>query len=292
MKPLKKLERLDKVLANNGYGTRKEVRHLVRCKVVKVNGNLVTNPDNPVDVFTDTIEINGIQVTIRQNIYLMMNKKAGYVCSSRGGMHPIVYDLLSEEYFKKFLSGDLHMVGRLDVDTEGLLILTTDGAMTHRLTSPKYHCSKKYLVYLRDAVSEKDKEIYVQKMAAGLHIEPEDNDPAADCLPAELEWADESKFTDADGNTPSAAAYLTLYEGKYHEVKRLFKACGNLVVYLKRESINNLELDHSIEIGKYRELTQDEVKALDVDQLNPHYKAPQKAEYSDNNIEEMENVDD
>ena len=259
MKLVKDSERLDKVLANNGFGTRREVRHFIRSRVVSVNGTLVLDADAPIDLENDVIAINGEKINIRTNLYLMMNKSANHVCSTTGGLHPTVFDLLAPEEHRKFLGGELHTVGRLDVDTEGLLILTTDGALTHRLTSPKYHCSKKYLVYLRDRVSDEDKISYAQQLAKGVHIAKDDNDPEADCLPAEIEWVDESSFAEK----PAASCNLTVYEGKYHEVKRLFAALGNEFVYLKRVSINDLCLDETLKPGTYRELTAQEVKMVD-----------------------------
>ena len=282
MKEKKPVERLDKVLANSGFGTRKEVRHFIRSRVVTVNGALVADADAPVNIDSDSIAINGVPVQIKYNLYLMMNKSANHVCSTTGGLHPTVFDLLAPEEHTKFLGGELHTVGRLDVDTEGLLILTTDGELTHRLTSPKWHVSKTYLVYLRDSVSSQERERYAKELSHGVHIDAEDNDPESDCLPAEIEWKDETQYVceplvtiswDAppvqkkEGH-PAAAAYLTVYEGKYHEVKRLFAALGNEVMYLKRMSINNLELDPSLEPGTYRELTPQEVKALDVQNEN------------------------
>lgn len=283
MKEKKPVERLDKVLANSGFGTRKEVRHFIRSRTVTVNDVLVTDADAPVNIETDRIAINGAPVQVKFNLYLMMNKNANHVCSTTGGLHPTVFDLLGPNEHTKFLGGELHTVGRLDVDTEGLLILTTDGALTHRLTSPKWHVSKTYLVYLRDGVSPESRIRYAKDLAAGVHIEAEDNDPASDCLPAEIEWKDEAKYevscldsvdfnsagvqtkkSVTSGEHPQAAAYLTVYEGKYHEVKRLFTALGNEVVYLKRMSINDLELDPSLAPGTYRELTAEEVKLLDV----------------------------
>ncbi|MFA6937386.1 MAG: pseudouridine synthase [Treponema sp.] len=260
MKEIKSAERLDKVLANSGFGTRKEVRRFIRSKVVSVNGVIIPDPDSKVNISTDKIAINGEVISVKKNIYLMMNKCAGYVCSTRGGFHPTVYDLLNPEEHTKFLGGELHIVGRLDVDTEGLLIFTTDGSLTHRLTSPKYHVSKTYLVYLKNKVSDEEKSQYIEKLSKGVHIAAESNEPEADCLPSDCVWKNESEYE----NSPACVAELTLYEGKYHEVKRLFAALGNEVVYLKRLSMNKLVLDKTIESGKYRELSEEEVSLLDV----------------------------
>lgn len=252
MKSVKEKERLDKVLVNNGFGSRKEVRHFIRSKIVCVNGELVTDPDAPVSLEKDEISINGQVISLKRNLYLMMNKAKDYVCSNRGGFHATVFELLKDDAHTKYLGGELHIVGRLDVDTEGLLILTTDGALTHRLTSPKWECPKKYLVHLRDKTDESEQKTYVEKLAAGVHIAPEGSEPEADCLPAQLEWYEEDKCA------------ITVYEGKFHEVKRLFAALGNEVIYLKRLSINRLQLDESLAPGEYRELSAEEIKLLDV----------------------------
>ena len=267
MKQVKDLERLDKILSNNGFGTRKEVKHFIRSRVVTVNGELVTDPDAHVNINSDTIAINGIPVTVKSNIYLMMNKAAGYVCSTRGGMHPIVYDLLKDEDHRKFLGGEIGTIGRLDLDTEGLLIFTSDGDLNHRLTAPKWRVPKVYQVYLRDSVTEESMKEYVERLAKGVHVAAEGKEEEADCLPAELEWCRKEDY-DFNGKNPEAVCNITVYEGKFHEVKRLFQALGNEVVYLKRLSINGLALDPSLKCGEYRELTEEEIKILDISEKN------------------------
>lgn len=262
MKQIKELERLDKILSNNGFGTRKEVKHFIRSRVVKVNGELVTDPDAHVNINKDTISINGVSITLKSNVYLMMNKPAGYVCSTRGGMHPIVYDLLKEDN-RKYSGGDIGTIGRLDLDTEGFLIFTSDGDLNHRLTSPKWRVPKVYQVYLRDSVESKERNRYIEELSKGVHIAAEGKEEEADCLPAELEWKDESMY-DFNGIRPEAVCHITVYEGKFHEVKRLFAALGNEVVYLKRLSMNGLELDKNLKPGEYRELTEEEIKKLDI----------------------------
>src|SRR5574344_733868 len=191
MKLVKDSERLDKVLSNNGFGTRKEVRHFIRSRVVTVNGETVVDPDAQVSIDNDVIAINGEKINIKRNLYLMMNKSANHVCSTTGGLHPTVFDLLDPAEHTKFLGGELHTVGRLDVDTEGLLIFTTDGSLTHRLTSPKYHVSKTYLVYLKNKISDEEKSQYIERLSKGVHIAAESNEPEADCLPSDCVWKNE-----------------------------------------------------------------------------------------------------
>ena len=245
----KNLERLDKILANSGFGSRKDARHFVRSRAVQVDGEIATDPEMKVDLSCQSVTINGIQVKTNGHVYVMMNKKAGYVCSKNGGIHPTVYDLLGDIPMH-YVSGDLGIVGRLDVDTEGLLILTTDGELNHRLTSPKWNAAKTYLVHLATAVSPQEQQRYTEECKKGIHIVAEGKDDEADCKPCFLEWKGQKEVL------------ITVYEGKFHEVKRIFKALGNLVVYLKREVLNKLVLDPDLECGTARELTADELKLL------------------------------
>ena len=182
--------------------------------------------------------------------YVLLNKPAGYVCSAKTGANPTVFDLISEKDRGKRLGGELGIVGRLDLDTEGLLIFTTDGDLNHKLTSPRYHVPKRYYVQLMNPVSDKEQKNYVSKIAAGVHIPPEDHEPAAVCQGGRVEWLSGDE------------CLLTIYQGLYHEVKRIFAAFGNKVEYLKRVGINQLSLDENLESGEYRELTSEEFSRL------------------------------
>ena len=142
------------------------------------------------------------------------------------------------------------MVGRLDIDTEGLLLFTTDGTLTHKLTSPKSNLPKTYFVRLQDEVPEESMSLISRRFADGIHIEPDGDDGEYDCKPAELEWI--------DGKT----CKLIITEGRYHQVKRMIAAAGNKVVYLKRLMVGKLSLDNELETGSYRELTFDEIEIL------------------------------
>ena len=250
-------ERLDKVLANNGFGSRKQVRALVKRGAVQVNGLTVQDFAALVAPQADRVVVDGEELVIRGDVCLMMNKPRNTVCSTVSDSYPAVFEFLSPEYLGRFPGGALNTVGRLDVDTEGLLLFTSDGDLNHRLTSPKYRIPKTYLVHLRDAVSPAARERYVQKLARGMHIPPEGRAPEADCLPAELVWKDGS----GEGE-PAAAGEITVYEGKFHEIKRLFAALGNEVTYLKRLSVNGVPLDPALGPGEYRELTAGELALL------------------------------
>lgn len=249
------MERLDKVLSRHGYGSRKDAGRMIAGSLVTVNGETVRNPSLHVNLAEDRITVDGRDLDIRIHRHLMMNKAAGYVCSTKEGEHETVFDLLADEDLHGYLGGDLAIVGRLDLDTEGLLLFTTDGKLNHFLTSPKNHIPKTYLVHLEDGVDEEKRKEYEQKLRAGIHIEADGNDEACDCMSAEIEWPD--KKTDA-----ACECLLTIYEGKYHEVKRMFSALGNKVVYLKRVAFNSLRLDEKLLPGQYRDLTEQEVEGL------------------------------
>ena len=242
--------RLDRLLANSGYGSRNDVKALVKSGAVTVNGAVATRSDIHVSISADKVTVDGQPLNIAVHAYYMMNKPSGYVCSSKGGANPTVFDLLEDADKGRKLGGELGIVGRLDLDTEGLLILTTDGELNHRLTSPKHHVPKTYFVKLETAVPEAQQKQYAEAVAAGVEIMPEDHEPGAVCRGGLLKWE--------SGNS----CRLTIYEGLYHQVKRMFAALGNRVIYLKRISINQLALDSTLEKGSYRGLTEQEFAAL------------------------------
>jgi 16S rRNA pseudouridine516 synthase len=250
MGQIKEHVRLDRLLANSGYGSRSDVKALILDGLVTVNGVPAERVDVHVHLSKDKIEVDGQPLKVAIHAYYMMNKPAGYVCSSKGGANPTVFDLLEDVDRGRRLGGKLGIVGRLDLDTEGLLIFTTDGDLNHRLTSPKYHVPKTYFVQLENPVSEAEQKQYAEAVAAGVEIPPEDHEPGALCRGGRLDWKSDD------------TCRLTIYEGLYHEVKRIFTALGNRVAYLKRISINNLALDPSLEPGEYRELSEQELSAL------------------------------
>lgn len=245
-----KLERLDKVLSNNGYGTRKDVKRLLHSKVVFVNGEVCTSADAHVSLTDDDIEVDGEKLFVRQNAYIMLNKPSGVVSSTKDGIHQTVIDILCDDLTDGYKSGELFPIGRLDIDTEGLLLITNDGDLTHKLTSPKNAIDKTYFVRLRDAVSDDEKLSYKKKLSEGIHIKEEKNELAHDCLPAKVQFLKDNECC------------LTIQEGKFHQVKRMFAALENEVIYLKRISVAGLKLDENLPTGQARSLTEDEKRSL------------------------------
>ncbi|MBO5482487.1 MAG: rRNA pseudouridine synthase [Spirochaetaceae bacterium] len=245
-----KTERIDKVLAKHGFGTRKEVKKLLHLGLVTVNGIVVTAQDFKIDIDQDSLAVEDEIINLRTNLYIMMNKCQDVVCSSKDGLHRTVFDLLKEEDNHSFMGGDLHCVGRLDIDTEGLLLLTTDGSLTHKLISPKSEISKTYFIKLRDSVSLENQHKYIDSCKNGIDVPPEGNESGFFSLPAILKF-------DSDNS-----CFLTITEGKYHQVKRMIFALGNEVIYLKRTAIGGLKLDEKLNLGEYRELTQEEITEI------------------------------
>ena len=247
------IERIDKLLALSGFGSRKDVRKLLHTGTVTVDGAVVTAADFHVNTEKSQVIVDGEELVFQKHVYLMMNKPAGVVSSTKDGVHKTVFDLLENEFAHRALGGDLHLIGRLDIDTEGLLLLTTDGNLTHRLTSPKHNIAKTYFVRLRDSLSDEEKAEYTEKFKNSLEVPREHNEEAFTAKSAELVWQ----------NSPDECL-LTIYEGKYHQVKRMFKALGNEVVYLKRVKEGSIELDGNLQPGEARELTPAEKDALNI----------------------------
>ena len=243
-------ERLDKLLAHEGFGSRKDIRKLLRNYEVLVNVSRTYDSSTQIDAENDTISVDGEEINLHKNLYLMMNKPQHYVCSTKEGDHETVFDLLDDSLRTPYLQDKLHLVGRLDMDTEGLLLFTTDGELTHRLISPKSHISKTYLCGLEHPETSEHQAEITKQFEAGIEVGPEDNEQGFTCQPAQISWLDAS------------TAHLTIYEGKYHQVKRMFAAVGNKIVYLKRISMGQLKLDPTLELGEYKELSEIDLSLL------------------------------
>ncbi|MDP4178126.1 MAG: pseudouridine synthase [Bacillota bacterium] len=235
------MERLDKVLSNLGYGTRKEVKAIIKNGEVLVdaieardNGMLI-NPE------TSVIKIFGEEIKFRKNIYLMMNKPDGVISATFDDYDETVIDLLEEEHkvFNPF------PVGRLDKDTVGLLFITNDGELNHRLISPKYHVDKVYFARIDKKVCEED----IIAFNNGIVL-----DDGYKCMPGKLE------IVKSDEN--GSEVYITIHEGKFHQVKRMFESLNKNVIYLKRVKFGKICLDIKLSEGEYRELSKEELKIL------------------------------
>ena len=228
--------RLDKYLSDATPYTRREIRGLVMRKAITVNGATARSVDMKVNETDDTICVNGTRVLYRKFIYLMLNKPQGYLSATEDDRDPVVVDLLPEElkHFAPF------PVGRLDKDTEGLLLLTNDGQFDHELMSPRKNLYKRYYAELDLPATPED----IEQFAAGMEFKE------FTAKPARLE---------IDPNDPRKV-YVEISEGKYHQVKRMCERVGKTVLFLKRVAIGNLSLDETLECGKVRELTPEELK--------------------------------
>ncbi len=243
---VKQTMRLDKLLAHSGYGTRSEIKLLVKRGGVQVNGKKAKDSGQQVNPERDEVLVDGEKVVYREFVYLMLHKPPGYVSATEDTRDPTVLDLIGEEY-SHF---DLFPVGRLDKDTEGLLLLTNDGKLAHELLSPKKHVPKTYFARVSGGpVGESDSTAFT----AGVRL-----DDGYVTLPAQLNILEPG---DAVTGT-EARIELTIMEGKFHQVKRMFEAVGKKVIYLKRISMGSLSLDHTLGLGAYRELTEEELAAL------------------------------
>ncbi len=233
--------RLDKFLAECGFGTRTEVKKLIKSGCVEIIGEKKTRPESHIDENLSEVFVNGKKVSYKKFIYLMMNKPKGFISATWDKKLPTVIDLLPKEY----LHFDVAPVGRLDIDTEGLLLLTNDGELNHRLLSPKKHIPKTYIARLLKPLKKEDIIAFKNGMDLGDFI----------TLPAELEILSQN---------PPYLARVTICEGKFHQVKRMFEKTDNKVTYLKRIKMKNLELDKNLEPGKVRELTLNELEDLKI----------------------------
>lgn len=242
--------RLDKILSHEGFGSRKAIRKFLYSSEVLVNGERIFDTGFPVNSDKDEIKIDGEIFNLRRNFYLMMNKPQNVVSANKDGLHQTVFEFLDDRFHTPYLEENLHLVGRLDIDTEGLLLFTTDGALTHRITSPKTHFLKSYFVRLKNPENLERQQKIAEDFKSGIEIPPEGNEKGALLKPAELSWKNESECV------------LTISEGKFHQVKRMFLAEENEVAYLKRISIGPLKLDENLAPGEYRDLTDEEIESL------------------------------
>lgn len=234
--------RLDKYLADMGVGTRQEVKKYMKQGRVTVDGEIVKKPETKVDTEKSVVCFDSKAVAYAEYEYYMLNKPAGVISATEDNRCETVIDLIDSKKRK-----DLFPVGRLDKDTEGLLLITNDGALAHRLLSPKKHVDKCYFARIQGKVTETDAEAFSKGVNIGTAEEEEWT------MPGKLEIVSSDEISEIR---------LTIQEGKFHQVKRMFQAVDKEVIYLKRERMGTLVLDETLALGEYRELTDEELKNL------------------------------
>ena len=228
--------RLDKFLCDAGIGSRSQVKVFLKQGLIKVNGEIIKRPEFKVEEEQDSVTFQGKEIKYRKYVYYMLNKPKGVVSATRDNLDRTVTDLIKDSGHQ-----NLFPVGRLDKDTEGLLIMTNDGDLAHRLLSPKKHVDKVYYVELDKMLTEEGRRM----LETGIDIGEE-----KPTLPANAQ-----RITDT-------SLYLNIREGKYHQVKRMLKAVGCEVTYLKRIAMGAISLDKNLPCGCYRELTEEERKKI------------------------------
>ena len=234
--------RLDKFLVEMNKGSRSQIKEAAKKGRIQVNGQVETKTERKVDPAAERVLFDGLPVMYQEFEYYMLNKPQGVVSATQDNLHRTVIDLLPAEK-----RGDLFPVGRLDIDTEGLLLITNDGDLAHRLLSPKKHVDKQYYAKV-DGVLPADS---IARMAEGLVLTDVEGTKVK---PAKLEILEKE--------TDNNEILLTIQEGKFHQVKRMFEALGCHVTYLKRLSMGALQLDQALAVGEFRKLTEEEVLLL------------------------------
>jgi 16S rRNA pseudouridine516 synthase len=229
------MERLDKILSHLNYGTRKEVKKIIRNGYVYVNGENILDDDFKVDPINDEIVVGDDEITYNSHLYFMLNKPKDYISQTYDPKYPTVIDILDE--YRKM---KIFPIGRLDVDTTGLILISNDGSLCHKLLSPKYNVEKEYNVIYEGTMPKNVNEI----IKDGLDIDDYHTKPI--------------KIKEISGSE----ANIIITEGKYHEVKKIFKALGMTVIKLKRIRFKNLWLDENLKEGEFRALSEEELEGL------------------------------
>lgn len=233
------LLRLDKYLTELNIGTRSEVKDYIKKGKVLVNGHVSKKPEVKINTDSDVVIYGNKELNFVEFEYYMLNKPKDVVSATEDKLHTTVLDLIKDKSRK-----DLFPVGRLDIDTEGLLLITNDGALAHKLLSPKKHVDKKYFAHIQGRVNESDIEVF----RSGIDIGEDKL-----TLPAELKIIKAEDISHVE---------ITIHEGKFHQIKRMFEAVQKEVIYLKRLSMGSLILDDSLGLGEYRRLTDNEISDL------------------------------
>lgn len=239
--------RLDKFLVENGLGSRSQVKEVLKKGLVLVNGRAEKSPKTQINETADEVVVSGQKLTYEKFVYYLLNKPKGYISATEDERHKTVLDLLDETARQK----EVFPVGRLDIDTHGLLLLTNNGKLAHAMLSPKKHVEKIYRAQVVGLMNQSD----VERFARGIELKD------FTCQPAQL------KIVELDEEKETSLVEITLAEGKFHQVKRMVAACGKEVTDLQRLSMGPLQLDPELAIGEWRRLTEEELKSLERFQL-------------------------
>ncbi len=230
--------RIDKFISEQAGVSRSDAKTMLKKGQILINGSIVKSADTRLDPEKDIVTISGKEISYRKFMYIMLNKPDGVVCATRDGLSSTVLELLPPELIRK----GLFPAGRLDKDTEGFVFITDDGALAHKMLSPKNHVEKEYILTLEKPAEKHYEELF----ASGMTI-----DGGEECLPAKLIFTDNPQIV-----------RLILHEGKYHQVKRMMEAAGNRVTHLKRIRMGGIELDSALSAGQCREITASELENL------------------------------
>ena len=239
--------RLDKFLVESGLGSRSQVKQLLKKGQVWVNGAAVMSAKTQIDERSDQIVVDGQPLVYEKFVYYLLNKPKGVISATEDDRHRTVLDLLDDTARQK----EVFPVGRLDVDTHGLLLLTNNGQLSHAMLSPKRHVDKVYQAQVAGLMDQAD----VDRFAQGIELKD------FTCQPAQLE------IIERDEGAQTSLVHITLSEGKFHQVKRMVLACGKEVIDLQRLSMGPLQLDPSLELGQWRRLTEEEMQSLEIFQV-------------------------
>lgn len=240
--------RLDKYLADAGKGTRSQVKLLVRQGRVKVNGEIVRKTELKINPECDIVTLDEAEVKYSEFEYYMLNKPVGVVSATKDDLHGTVVELIKTDKRR-----DLFPVGRLDIDTEGLLVITNDGKLANNLLAPGKHVTKTYYAKISGKVDEDT----ISQFSAGIDIGDDKKTESAKLVVEEIEELQNDR---SNGYISSVTVEIT--EGRYHQIKRMFEAVGMKVIYLKRVAMSKLKLDEQLQPGEYRKLTTDEINLL------------------------------
>lgn len=234
--------RLDKFLVENGLGSRSQVKELLKKGLVLVNGRAEKSPKTQINETADEIVVSGQKLTYEKFVYYLLNKPKGYISATEDERHKTVLDLLDKPARQK----EVFPVGRLDIDTHGLLLLTNNGKLAHAMLSPKKHVDKIYRAQVAGLMNQSD----VERFARGIELKD------FTCQPAQL------KILEVDEGNETSLVEISLAEGKFHQVKRMVAACGKEVTDLQRITMGPLQLDPELALGEWRRLTEEELKSL------------------------------